>query len=487
VIYEDFNKFITSGFTPKVCIIGSGPAGISLALQLEKQKIPSLIIEAGNLNYSVESQDAYKGNVIGDEYPELHAARLRYFGGTSGHWGGYCRPLDDVDFEVRKGFKNSGWPIRKRDLDPYAKDTESILEIDKFPENIRVNDNLQEVFFRFSPPVRFGDKYLQHIKKSSLISLLINSPVKSLAPTNKKISHIHIHSEKNKDQKIQANYFCLCAGGIENSRMLLWSNKLHNNGVVPHAKALGKYWMEHPHFNVGQTIMFQPTAINRDETNPIFFAPTPKFLHESGVGNFALRIHPSPGLDGLIKDGACTAAKLFSKLASKPIELGRCTQNIKVAWGQLPISSNRIELNDEKDAIGIPRVNLYWKKQPIDRVTAQATAKLFGTYLLEKDIGRMKLSSWLADGHDYPSDDEKIGYHHMGGTRMASTSEKGVVDSNCKVFGVENLFVGGSSVFATAGHANPTYAIVQLALRLGKHIAKLESAREGQTSKKGSG
>src|SRR6056300_1719332 len=104
-----------------VVIIGSGPAGISVALQLEKKGIPSIIFEAGNLDYDEKSQSFYEGTVIGDEYPDLTVSRLRQFGGTSGHWGGNCLELDSYDFEK--------WPISKKDLEPYKKISYEILNI----------------------------------------------------------------------------------------------------------------------------------------------------------------------------------------------------------------------------------------------------------------------------------------------------------------------------------------------------------------------
>ncbi len=97
---------------------------------------------------------------------------------------------------------------------------------------------------------------------------------------------------------------------------------------------------------------------------------------------------------------------------------------------------------------------------------------MFGSYLSKQDLGRVKVLGWLANGQEYPENDEKWSFHHMGGTRMAATSAEGVVDANCKVFGMDNLYIGGSSVFTTGGHANPTYTIVQLALRLGDHLAQ---------------
>ena len=81
-----------------VIIVGSGPAGITLALELEKKKISSLIIEAGNKNFSENSQKFYEGEIIGDKYADLSVSRLRQFGGSSGHWGGVCRTLESTDF-----------------------------------------------------------------------------------------------------------------------------------------------------------------------------------------------------------------------------------------------------------------------------------------------------------------------------------------------------------------------------------------------------
>jgi len=111
-----------------ICIIGAGVAGITLALKLS-QKLNVVLIEAGGLEYSDDSQAVYKGMSIGQEYYDLIATRLRYFGGTSNHWAGWCRPLDSYDFKPKSYLEFSGWPIERRDLDPYLKEAESILDI----------------------------------------------------------------------------------------------------------------------------------------------------------------------------------------------------------------------------------------------------------------------------------------------------------------------------------------------------------------------
>jgi choline dehydrogenase-like flavoprotein len=97
---------------------------------------------------------------------------------------------------------------------------------------------------------------------------------------------------------------------------------------------------------------------------------------------------------------------------------------------------------------------------------------LFGEYLAAKGYGRVRLLPWLAEDGEYPTDDERIGNHHMGGTRMSADPRTGVVDPNCRVHGLSNLYVCGSSVFPSGGHANPTLTIVQLAIRLAAHLGQ---------------
>ena len=100
------------------CIVGSGPAGITLANSLDK-KYKIVLCEAGDFLQTDSSTDCYKGEVIGDPYFELDVCRLRQFGGTSGHWGGWSRTLDDVDFVKKNLNKLAYWPIEKKDLDIY--------------------------------------------------------------------------------------------------------------------------------------------------------------------------------------------------------------------------------------------------------------------------------------------------------------------------------------------------------------------------------
>jgi choline dehydrogenase-like flavoprotein len=148
--------------------------------------------------------------------------------------------------------------------------------------------------------------------------------------------------------------------------------------------------------------------------------------------------------------------------------------------GQLRIASEQalnpeshVRLIDAVDRFGWRRVALDWRLSDVDLRTVRTAALETGKIFAKRDLGRIKLLPWVVDETAAPpkiGEDEVIGCHHMCTTRMSADPRHGVVDADCRLHAVENLYLGGSSVFATAGHSNPTYTIVQLALRLGEHL-----------------
>src|SRR5215216_899709 len=108
-------------------VIGAGPAGITCALKLASARSRVLLIEAGGEEISAESQQIYEGNVTGDDYFPLDVTRLRFLGGASNHWSGWCRPLDRIDFEGKGPSRLGRWPIEKSDLDPFLVEACEIL------------------------------------------------------------------------------------------------------------------------------------------------------------------------------------------------------------------------------------------------------------------------------------------------------------------------------------------------------------------------
>ena len=132
-------------------------------------------MEGGGLEFSPESQDQYIGDIIGRDYYPLDSARLRYFGGTSGHWGGRCRGLEPWDFGAKAFIPCSEWPISKAYLEPYAAETEETLDIpsaDVFPDSTDsfAGKDIRVIRFRHSAPTGFGEKYRDPLANSQRIS-----------------------------------------------------------------------------------------------------------------------------------------------------------------------------------------------------------------------------------------------------------------------------------------------------------------------------
>ena len=121
-----------------ICIVGAGAAGITVAHELIGSGIDVILLEGGGKDYTEESQAIYQGTTTGRKYKNLDESRLRFFGGSTNHWAGSCRQLDEIDFERRDWVENSGWPISKSDIAPYYERASKYTPLTSEPENLWV-------------------------------------------------------------------------------------------------------------------------------------------------------------------------------------------------------------------------------------------------------------------------------------------------------------------------------------------------------------
>ncbi|MGH8655353.1 MAG: GMC family oxidoreductase [Gammaproteobacteria bacterium] len=141
---------------------------------------------------------------------------------------------------------------------------------------------------------------------------------------------------------------------------------------------------------------------------------------------------------------------------------------------QQPNPDSRISLSEQHDQLGLRKIKVDWRCTELDKRTIRVATQLIGEEFGRLGLGRIKLHDWLlADNAEWREDLWGFG-HHMGTTRMVDDPNNGVVDKNCRVHTMENLYIAGSSVFPTGGYVNPTLTIVALALRLSDQLkAKL--------------
>lgn len=482
-----------------VCIIGSGFAGITSALKLNK-KLHVLLLEGGALEYTQNSQDIYKGTNTGHTYWDLDGCRARFFGGTSNTWGGWCVPFNKEVFE-KKAIKNSEWPIKKSDLDPYLDETYKIFGFKKsVSQEYLKGVKIQKYKFFKSYEILVAEqeyyvnKHKSTISDSNNIECYYNANLVDMR-TDKdlnNINHIYVQNYKNKQYKIKSKIFILATGGIENARLMLNFNKDHKLGIGNNNNLVGRYFTEHPHYDTGFFLLdtnTTPFFKNNESTKHVH---TTRFFEEKeNISSCTIELHNTGTpieknyynqFKEMLRDTICKNNQLQNLISNIRDEKIYCYPDdadsthgiVRIQSEQQLNYNSTISLNNEKDILGLRRINLNWILNKIDKKTIQKSMLSFGTEFANLDIGRIKVAKWvLTSNEDLPGFPHRIGGpHHMCTTRMGFSERDGVVDLNQKVFGINNLYIAGSSVFSTAASVNPTFTIVQMTLRLTDYLNK---------------
>jgi choline dehydrogenase-like flavoprotein len=491
-----------------LAIIGGGVAGITLARALAGSGISVCVVEAGGLKPDPEVQSLYEGENRGIDYSPS-GTRLRFFGGSSNHWGGFCRPLDPIDLEQRDWVPFSGWPFTIDELRRYYEPAAEIVEVapgrfddsdywervtgEKLPEWVTGRMRLQ--FVQFSPPTRFGSRYQDEIKTAADIRVLLNANVTRISAGDdaRAVERLDIRTLNGLRHSVKARYYVLAAGGLENARILLLSNDVVQAGLGNQNDLVGRFFMEHPHLSgfaemVVVDIGRLPKIVReRLKAQGRFakaaFNPTQSFLREQRLLNATFTMSVAGAVpagkqpnradahDAARRDMLLAARHFLGdeQHAAKPgqeddvgVWLG-----IGAACEQVPNPDSRVTLSAQRDVLDLAKIKLDWRLTEQDRLSFYTNLRSLALEFGALGIGRMR--ELIADRHDW-SQPVHGGSHHMGTTRMSDDSSRGVVDGNCKVHAVDNFYVAGSSVFPTSGVSNPTLTIVALTLRLADHL-----------------
>ena len=489
-----------------LAIIGAGPAGISLARAYAGAGRAVCLLESGGLSAEAQTQTLCQGESVGIAYP-LTATRLRQFGGTSGHWGGYCRPLDAIDFEARDWVPLSGWPIDRTALDPYWEAASAAVEVApaRFDDPgywVRATGEplidwpagrVTTRFFQFSPPTRFGLRYRGELAASAHVRVLLHANVTQIAarPEARAVEHLAVRTLGGRRLRVQARRYVLAAGGIENARLLLLSNDRNPAGLGNQHDMVGRCFMEHPHLggfaDVAVADLRRLPRIYRERIRAdgrdarVSYGPDPEHLRRARLlsASFTMSVIDElraggPSGAGVAPNTLLRAAFPFltdegaPPRAAEPAFSG-VRLGIGCACEQAPNPDSRVTLGAETDVLGLRRTRLDWRLTEQDRRSLVANIHALARELGAAGIGRMRPR--LDDDGRW---EERVsgGSHHMGTTRMSADPRRGVVDADCRVHGVANLYVAGSSVFATSGSANPTLNLLALAYRLADHLRR---------------
>ncbi len=510
-----------------VCVVGSGAAGTTLAQELAGQGASVALIESGDRTFRHRTQFLYIGENAGVPNFATTHSRFRQFGGSLTRWAGQCRPFEAIDFEARAWVPGSGWPFGRDHLEPYYRRADELCGLGPcdygpgaldpgfgrtlLPESGQVETRI----FRFTPPEWMVESSERAFEGSPKVQVYLNANVTQLRvdAANRAVSHLELATLGGRCFSASATSYVLACGGIENARILLASDRDVPGGVGNQADLVGRYFMDHPYLWMGH---FEPTdesygrapyviedysQTGRAQRLVAGFGLSDHVLRSERLNNAALylvRRHGYKSRAAYFSSGGLSFQHLGAILRHDAVpdrHVMRHLRNALLGSGDIgatllrwaaelfrsrprvglralleatPCRDSRVTLSDRRDRLGMPRVRVDWQLNEDDRRGLFRLMQAMREEIERLQLGRLiEYSSTNAAG--WPSS-MTGGKHHMGTTRMHPDPQQGVVDADCRVHGLSNLFVAGGSVFPTGGAAHPTLTIVALAIRLADHL-----------------
>lgn len=506
---------ITEGFGVKdgttidadVCIVGGGLAGLALAREFAPRGVDVVVLEGGGDGPEEASQALCAGEAkiaddgaggVHDLGGFLAESRLRALGGAGNVWGAKCALLDECDFAARDWVEGSGWPFSRRDLAPFYDRACDLLHIRRFdydpaaefdrgrpPLALGAEDARFTTATRHLSPVRGGPGgaptgALRDYKKAAtdpanVDVILHGNAVEIETDSTGAIARaVKVATIRGNRFRVAAKAIVLATGGIENARLLLLSRTVKGAGLGNDRGLVGRYFSNHATFGPGAAIGFtsEPSSLDLYTTRDPrrvwgVLALALDAQRSAKLPNFTVTMGPSDGDPDRDDAALVTAAALADNGYAAPAAAPGAPVPVYFMSEAAPNAESRVTLGESgTDALGLPKARLEWRFKKDDAAALAASVRLLGRELGRTGAGRVRCA--FPEGS--PVGQFSPSRHHIGTTRMHADPGKGVVDANARVHGVENLFVAGSSVFPTAGIANPTLTLLALALKLADHL-----------------
>ncbi len=538
----------------QIIVVGTGPAGTVLALELAGAGFEVALVESGCLKYNEVAQNLGEASYLDPKHhaPMSHCTRMQ-LGGTSNIWGGRCLPYDPVDFDKRPYIHCSDWPVQYEELERYfqkacdyffcgspqfnIQDIKNITQktiVPGLPDTQVLTSTLE----RWSLPTNFGREYFNELKKSDKITVIYGLTCTDIETNEQGNSVILIHGRTigGKNIYLKGQKYLIAGGALNTTRLLLNSDSKHPGGIGNHSGLLGKFYMGHLSGDIA-TVRFKTnpreTAFDFDhDLNGIYlrrrFSFTRQFLHEKQLPNIVAWLGSPRFGEASHQSGVLSSAylalsmpilkKVLTSTAMREAAVGHQDQpslrphienifkdlrnvvSFIPSFGykrfiakrkipglfvysaaneyplhyhgeQVPNESSKVSLSDEYDELGMRKlnINLRFTQQDIEGVIR--AHDFWDEHIKKYDCGYLKYTSNDLQSSVYAQ--AKDGFHQVGTTRMSKDPGDGVVDTDSRVHGFNNLYISSSSTFVTSGQANSTFMIVAFALRLADHLKYL--------------
>ena len=393
------------------------------------------------------------------------------------------------------------------------------------------NSDLETGIFRFSAGNVFYKHYRDELAASRNVTVYTYASVVELVATDsgQAVTRARMARPGGRDLWISARAFIISAGGFENARLLLLSNQQQAAGLGNQHDVVGRYYHDHLQGRSGYFTPTDPQLFNRSALYDLrqvngssvmgYLKLSQAIMEKNKLLNINCFLYPRPNprqnraIDsfnrlrevGLFSTQKSDFASVFPKESRAKHVLNTLlgadyvarmaylahTGQQSTAYGlgnggwstlgdipekfkrfevwhsieQSPHPDNRVTLSQQRDMFGCPKLEVHWHWPEEDIQQTLRAQSQIADELERSGLGKLQL---VHDPDGLPNIVRPVGSHHlMGTTRMHDDPKLGVVDANCRVHGIHNLFVAGSSTFPAGGYANPTLTIVAMALRLG--------------------
>jgi choline dehydrogenase-like flavoprotein len=484
-----------------VCIIGAGPAGISLGQALVDTSSRVICLDSGGLAAEKAAQALNRGEVEGGPYVGLEVSRHRQVGGTTAIWntplpsgpGAKYLPLDALDFEADSA--RPGWPFDRATLRSHYEEAQTLCELGAFA--YRADDWTREDIFapadarvsaaiyQFGPSHVFTNGLVEKIAKAENVQILYHATgcTLRLAGRRRDVACLDAVSLSGTRFSVKARVFVVAGGAIENARLLLASRTPGFSEPGNDHGWLGRCFMEHPRdrsmvlipndsvfYEKARFYDLHPAADGTLIGGRI--ALTEEAIRTEGLVNASMSILPLPR--ELPDRPLSRVSQYVKRLLGRRFQPGYGWSDVRaperhyrgfqllINSEQLPRKENGVRLGTSTDRFGVPLARLQWRWRKEDQTELERVKSVFAEAFTAANVGQIVADrSVVADPN---------AHHHAGTTRMHDDAKLGVVDADCRVHGTDNVYVVGASVFPSAGFANPTLTIVALALRLAQHL-----------------
>lgn len=504
-----------------LCVVGAGAAGIAIAREFLGTGTSVLVLESGGRRRSRLGNSLNEGESTGLDPASLTDGRERVLGGTTALWAGQCLPPEPSTFAERDWVPHSGWPLDDSQLEPFYRRAEALFDIEGEFYDERIWDafrverpqiergRLMHRFTVWCPQPHLGRLYHRQLAASANVRVLLHATTTAISTTaaGDRFESLRVTTPEGKTFRVRARACVLCAGAVENARLLLASNEVHTAGLGNEHDLVGRFFQDHP--NSQGAVVASGDEARLQELYGLLYRKRVRYLP---------RLVLAPELERAERVLACAAHPVFHFGEESGIEatrrvyravrarrrperlgreLGRIARDVRrlvpvayrrVAHGrsarvpphvvtlqihaeQAPNPDSRVTLSQRRDRLGEPLPKVDWRLTELDRRTAEVMVDTVAGEFRRAGLGEVRAEPWLA-GPGWSSH-VNDSFHQMGTTRLGRDPKRSVVDPDGQVHGVDGLFVAGASVFPAAGFANPTLMIAALAIRLGDHLKEL--------------